>query len=74
MADRPSDSLRRYLDSISLELKKSGVAARIEIVGYPDGHAAIGAHPLNDRAELLKAVGYLFDRAHEGAAARAASG
>ena len=70
MNDTPSNSVARYVDSLELVLKKTGVAARVEIVAYPDGHAAIGSHPLHDRAELLKAVGYLFDRAQEDASAR----
>ena len=74
MTEMPSNALAKYLDSLDLELKRTGVAARVEIVAYPDGHAAIGSHPLNDRAELLKAVGYLFDRAHEDASARKGSG
>lgn len=73
MADTPSNSLKRYLDSLDLVLKKTGVAAQVEIVAYPDGHAAIGTHPLNDRDELLKAVGYLFERAEAKAVDHAAS-
>jgi hypothetical protein len=73
MTEKPSNSLASYLDSLDLEPKRTGVAAHVEIVAYPDGHTAIGSHPLNDRAELLKAVGYLFDRAHEDASARKGS-
>ena len=61
--DRPSDALAKYLDTLALNTKKTGVGVPVELVAYPDGHAAIGSHPLNGREELLKSVGYLFDRA-----------
>jgi hypothetical protein len=60
--ERPSESLARYLDSLPLNPKKTGVGVQVELIAYPDGHAAIGSHPLNGKEELLKAVGYLFDR------------
>jgi hypothetical protein len=71
MTDAPLNSLNQYLDSLELQLKRTGVAAQIEIVAYPDGHAAIGTHPLNGRDELLKSVGYLFDRAQADTASHA---
>src|SRR4051812_32340947 len=61
--DRPSDSVATYLDSLPLHPKKTGVGVPLELIAYPDGHAAIGSHPLNGKEELMKAVGYLFDRA-----------
>jgi hypothetical protein len=61
--DRPSDALGKYLDTLPLNPKKTGVGVLVELVAYPDGHAAIGSHPLNGREELLKSVSYLFDRA-----------
>jgi hypothetical protein len=64
MTDPPSNSLAQYLDTIELQLKRTGVFASVEIIAYRDGHAAIGTHPLNDKEELLLAVAYLFDRAH----------
>lgn len=73
LSNAPSNSVAEHVDSIDLQLKKTGVAAHVEIIAYADGHAAIGTHPLNDRAELITAIGYLFDRAQMEAAAQAAS-
>jgi hypothetical protein len=63
VGDTPSNTLASHLDAIELRLKKTGVAATIEIVAYPDGHGAVAGHPVNGRDELLRSVGYLWDRA-----------
>lgn len=57
-----SNSVERVLNALPTNKKVTGVAATIEIVAYPDGHAAIAGHPLNGEAELLVSVQYLFDR------------
>jgi hypothetical protein len=59
-----SDSVRHILDAVPTTKKVTGVAATVEIVAYPDGHAALAKHPLNGEDELLAAVAYLFDRLH----------
>jgi hypothetical protein len=61
--NRPSTSLANYLDTLPLSPKRTGVGVQVELIAYPDGHAGIGTHPLNDKSELLKSVEYLFDRA-----------
>jgi hypothetical protein len=66
----PGSSVARYLDTIELIPKQTGVAARVEIIAYPDGHAGIGKHPLRGKQELLDSIAYLFDLAHDDAVAR----
>jgi hypothetical protein len=70
---QPSNSVRRYLDSLDLVPKRTGVAIPVELVAYPDGHAALGRHPLNHKAELMRAVDYLFERAFAEATRRSAT-
>ena len=57
-----SKSVRDTLDAVPSKKKVTGVAAQIEIVAYPGGHAAIAGHPLNHEQELLDAVSYLLAR------------
>ena len=64
-----SNSVRDALDAVTSSRKVTGVAANIEIVAYPDGHAAIVGHPLNGEEALLESVSYLFERLHREARA-----
>jgi hypothetical protein len=67
--------VRQALDTVQSRLTKTGVGATIEIVAYPDGHAAIAGHPLSGAQELLDAVSYLYERLQlEATAARDAAG
>jgi len=71
-------SLRKHLDALPSKLKKTGVATTVEIVAYPDGHAAISGLPLNKppangKPELEKAITYLYERLHREAVEAASS-
>ncbi len=50
-----SNSVRRALDGVPTTLKRTGVGATVEIVGYETDHPTIAGHPLNDEKELLAA-------------------
>ena len=66
-----SNSVRRALDAVPTTLKRTGVGATVEIVGYETDHPTIAGHPLNDEKELLAAVSCLHARLREEAAAAA---
>jgi hypothetical protein len=56
------NSVQKRLDDVPSKKKVTGVAATVEIVAYPDGHAAIAGHPLNGKDELLTSIDYLWER------------
>jgi hypothetical protein len=68
-----SNSVRKTLDAVPTNLKRTGVGATIEIVGYAGDHPTIEGHPLNDEKELLQAVSYLHARLRREAASAASA-
>jgi hypothetical protein len=77
--ERVPNALSSYLDRVRLEEKRTGVSVWIEIVAYPDGHAAIcreGAElfQLNGQKDLLAAIDYLFECASAAASRRSHDG